>query len=118
MKAIKILIIVFAVTGVVAYLVSKIPSTQKPRPTEQQAYIITENFIKSQLKAPADAVFPVYEYEHKKVNDSTFVIKSYVDSPNDFGVKKRMHYVSQVRFVGSDVYDDRHWQLDTLVVAE
>jgi len=68
-------------------------SKKETRPilTETKAYYLAQGFVKDRLKAPATADFP-YSFKRKRVNDSTFIINSYVDSQNSFGALIRTNW--------------------------
>lgn len=70
---------------------------------EVDAYVMSQEFIKKQLKAPATADFPLGSDGHVKyMGDSVFYIESYVDAQNSFGANLRNNYSGTIKFKGND----------------
>lgn len=68
-----------------------------------EAYAIAATLIQKQLKAPSTAEFAYNIDDVVQKNDSTFFIKSYVDSENSFGAKIRADYVCTITYTSDDV---------------
>lgn len=67
------------------------------------AYVMSEEFIKKQLKAPATADFPTgSDGRVKYLGDSVFYIDSYVDAQNSFGANLRSNYSGKIKYKGDD----------------
>lgn len=66
--------------------------------------------VKEKLKSPASAEFPVDLNNVKIVNDSTFIINSYVDSQNSFGAMLRMNYLCEI-IISKDTYKCNYVEL-------
>ncbi|MCF4151791.1 hypothetical protein L2W58_08240 [Dethiosulfovibrio sp. F2B] len=79
---------------------------QKDIGDEIGAFIWSKTFVKDYLKAPSTADFPFFDRESTQLNDSTWVIKSYVDSQNSFGAIIRTRYIATMHYKGND-----HWEL-------
>lgn len=81
-------------------------STTSKRPTETDAYFMTWEFVKSNLKAPSTAEFP---YSNRAEIIATGInqwkVTAYVDSQNSFGAKIRTHYIATVRYIGNDEWE-------------
>lgn len=85
----------------------KAEADQKDR---RSAIIMSREFVKRRLKAPASADFqPTREAEALKQKDGSWAVMSWVDSQNSFGAKLRMKYVAILKPSGDS------WQLVNLV---
>lgn len=91
--------------GIGATLTPDTPATKpdakstKPvnRLTETQAYIMSQQFVKDRLKAPATADFPWQdEATIRKTGPGEFLVLSYVDAQNAFGANIRNHYACKI----------------------
>jgi hypothetical protein len=61
--------------------------------TPSMAYLASQDFVKSRLKAPATADFPYEPGFANPLGGNRFEIGAYVDSQNSFGALLRSHYV-------------------------
>ena len=63
------------------------------------AYLMSQVFLKRQLKAPASAIFQPYESADVTVvlNDGWYIVKAVVDAQNAFGALLRSTYYSKLR---------------------
>lgn len=74
------------------------------------AYQISKQYVKENLKAPSTADFPFDDYKSWIFDDSTVVIKGYVDAQNTFGAQVRQNY--RIKLKWKDDYDVyTNWQL-------
>lgn len=63
------------------------------------AYVISQNFVKTKLAAPASAKFPsISEAKISSTDECEFEVQSFVDSQNTFGSMIRKAYTAKVRF--------------------
>lgn len=62
------------------------------------ALVMSEHFVKQNLKSPSTAEFGSSTENITKLNDSTFEVRSYVDSQNSFGAMLRMNYYCKLYF--------------------
>lgn len=79
--------------------------------TWSEAYIISQHYVKARLVSPATADFP-FACDYNQQNDTTFIIKSYVDSQNGFGAVIRTNYVTTLVYKGGkegNWHDDNNW---------
>jgi hypothetical protein len=71
----------------------------KPQFDSVMALFMSHQFIKDRLKSPGSAKFAeVYESKMTTINDTTFRVKSFVDSQNGFGALLRTHYVCTITY--------------------
>jgi len=57
------------------------------------AYIKSQTCVEAKLKSPGNADFPLMETDSiPSINDTTFVVVSYVDAQNSFGALLRAYY--------------------------
>lgn len=72
-------------------------ANNKQKFTKQDAIVQSHLCVEKLLKSPGSAQFPYQSDETiDQLNDSTFVVLSYVDSQNDFGALKRTYYKCKV----------------------
>ena len=121
-KALKILL--FMILGIV-YLGMMIggcedtPQAAKaPEPEHDDlgAFIMSQKFVKKNLKSPSTAKFPLLIDEGVKVEhqgEGKYYVRAYVDSQNGFGAMLRTKYMAEVEYLGSD-----EWQLKDLQIVE
>lgn len=70
---------------------------------EENAYHNTKKLIKYKLKSPSTAEFPSsIEASVISKGDNTFIVSSYVDAQNSFGVVLRTYYVAEIRYNGNN----------------
>lgn len=69
-----------------------------------------QQMVKQQLKSPSTADFPSTA-NIDSIGDSTYIIKSYVDSENSFGAKLRSYWVAKVKYNGGDVDEPTSYAL-------
>ncbi|WP_143340896.1 hypothetical protein [Dethiosulfovibrio salsuginis] len=72
---------------------------------EIAAFIWSKNFVKDYLKCPSTAKFPFIDRESRQLDDSTWVIKSYVDSQNPMGAMIRTYYIAKMHYRGNDDWE-------------
>ena len=73
------------------------------------AFVMSQKFVKKQLKAPSSARFPYItdpEVHAKHLGSGKFRVVAYVDSQNAFGVMMRNHYTCDLQS-----NDDNTWSL-------
>lgn len=81
-------------------------------PDKTKAYTLTKSLLEANLENIANEMdFPSLDYSAKYLNDSTFLIVSYFDYKNDYGVKKRFHYRTRIRYKGGPWVEDCNWEL-------
>lgn len=74
-----------------------------PLPSNTEAYIMGQTFVKQMLVSPASAEFPYSdEAQVVKYGDSVYAIKSFVDSQNGFGAMLRSDYIIKIKYMGND----------------
>jgi hypothetical protein len=79
------------------------------------AFVMQQDAVRSQLKAPATARFPsVVEAVVRTEADCTFRVRSYVDAQNSFGALIRSNYETVIRHFP----DDGTWQVQSVLFAD
>lgn len=64
------------------------------------AYVMSQNFVKRQLKAPSTADFPSGVSQFSvAIGGCQFLINSYVDSQNSFGAMVRSRYTATMEYL-------------------
>ena len=72
---------------------------EKKQEMAPKAYLISQKFVRSRLKAPLKAKFPDYRDNDVKVtlrDDGHYVIQAYVDAQNSFGTYLRSKYIVEL----------------------
>ncbi|WP_147400681.1 hypothetical protein [Bordetella avium] len=67
---------------------------------ETMAYVMSQGFVKRQLKAPSSASFPnITEVISKSAGGCKFKVTAYVDAQNGFGAKVRTYYSADMEYL-------------------
>jgi hypothetical protein len=79
----------------------------------QKASVISQYFVKQNLKSPSTANFPFNNYSWSDPNETnkSIIIKSYVDAQNEFGGLIRNTYVINIKYKGGDWSDTNNWDM-------
>lgn len=89
-------------------------SSSDKEPSKLDAYVISQQFVRQQLKAPSSAQFPVYNKDMVITNDNKrFKVKSHVEAKNSFGATVRNKYVCIVTHIEKD-----QWELNNLQLLD
>lgn len=101
-KTIVILFIIAIFIGIffgIKSLFTYSGSTEKRPHDCLDAYVISQEFVKNKLKAPATAEFPdAYSIVTKQIDANTFEINSHVDSQNSFGALIGASYHCKINY--------------------
>lgn len=62
------------------------------------AFVMSQNFVKRELRAPATAQFPYQASAASEIGECQFRIASYVDAQNAFGALIRSNYTVDMSF--------------------
>ena len=86
------------------------PNKFKRRNNSIEAYIMSEKFVRDRLKSPSSAVFPSAWKEKDRgaiiqVGNDGYMIKSYVESQNSFGVMIRTEFVAILKQVSNSRWE-------------
>jgi hypothetical protein len=69
------------------------------RGSEARAYVACKNFVKERLISPSSAHFPLTDFQAQRANNpSHWVVRSYVNHENGYGVKLRTAWICKVGF--------------------
>ncbi len=89
----------------------------KPSPCgggKSMAYIMSQNFVKRQLKSPSTAQFPLSASYATEIGECHYAIRSYVDAQNAFGGTIRNRYSVEMKYQSGD----KTWQATNLRIDE
>lgn len=76
------------------------------------AGVICKNIVRGQLSSPSTADFPFLGMNLYKMGKHRYVVKSYVNSKNDYGAVVRTDWHCDVQYKGSgDKHDNNSWDL-------
>lgn len=83
------------------------------RDVSVEALIRCRRLVEANLRAPATADFPTFDYTTIYKGRHRYAIRSYVDSQNGFGAMIRTWWFCDLQLVTpeSDPYDPRSWKL-------
>ena len=97
--------------------VSQSPKLEQPAQQEAKqehdaisAYVMAQDFVSNQLKAPSTAKFPTYSKNYvTDLGEGKYTITAYVDAQNSFGAMMRNNFICTVHYVGNN-----KWACDNL----
>lgn len=79
------------------------------------AYVMSQNFVKKSLKAPASASFPsINEVTSIATGDCKFDISAFVDAQNGFGAQIRTRYTARMEYYP----DSKTWRALSLNILQ
>ncbi|MBE7465998.1 MAG: hypothetical protein HS116_21185 [Planctomycetes bacterium] len=94
------IVIVIAIIGLLVWLASPLG------PSKINAFIMSQSFIKQQLKAPGSAEFCSYrEASVIELDQGRYRVSAYVNAQNSFGVSLRTHYTCEIKCVGKGKWE-------------
>lgn len=82
--------------------------------SEGVAFVMSQNFVKRDLRAPATAQFPHQPISATEIGECQFRVSSYVDAQNAFGALIRSNYSVDMKFNASG----RTWSAANLSISE
>ena len=91
--------------------------TQSDAPDNMGAYVISQNFVKDNIKSPSTADFPI-EATNVKCRGSKFMVVSYLDAQNSFGAKIREQYMCLLIYNGGEWSHKLNWTLEALRIGD
>jgi hypothetical protein len=113
-----IFLIILAITFTVALTRLAMSGTSKVvvdnPPKNEDVYIIAKQFVKQSIKT-SNIVFPETGYQFDQKKDSTYTIKSYLESKDQKGSKTVTSFVITLHFFGGDALNKNRWKMVSLV---
>lgn len=73
--------------------------------------VIAEDFIKRDLRYPAEAEFSILECVRESQNDGSIMVMRKFTAKNGFGVKSEYIYKLYLNFKGGEEYNKNNWEL-------
>jgi len=104
----------FAVVVVIAIVIGIVSATgggnSADSPDKIEAWVMTQQFVKDQLKAPATADYgSVWGGDYQDpdevvtaLGNDKFRISAWVDAENSFGANVRTYFVCELQYLGDD----------------
>lgn len=89
----------------------KVGGASPPADLHNMAYTQCQYFVSKELKAPASADFPFFDFKHHEAPDNVYIIHAYVDAQNSYGAKVRSDWRCKVQYAGGDNADPASWKL-------
>src|SRR3569832_1828285 len=102
------IIIGFAISGNNRQLVNNPPKNE-------DVYAIAKQFVKQDVKTP-NIVFPDTGFQFNQKTDSTYTIKSYLESKDQNGQKTVTSFVITLQFLGGDALNKNRWKMISLIM--
>lgn len=95
------------VLGVIFFVgaIFVLAKSQDEMPDNEMAFDQAKVYVRSGLKSPKSATFPNKEYTVSiNNNDSTFVVRSFVDAKNSFNVDIRSNWIVKMKYLGNEKF--------------
>ncbi|HTK21211.1 MAG TPA: hypothetical protein VL442_16930 [Mucilaginibacter sp.] len=83
-------------------------------PKNEDVYTIAKQFVKQNVKT-TNIVFPETGYQFDQKTDSTYTIKSYLESKDQNGQKTVTSFVITLQFFGGDALNKKRWKMVSLI---
>ncbi len=83
-------------------------------PKNEDVYTIAKQFVKQNVKT-SNIVFPETGYQFNQKTDSTYIIKSYLESKDQSGQKTVTSFVITLQFFGGDALNRNRWKMVSLI---
>lgn len=83
-------------------------------PKKVDVYLIAKQFVKQDVKS-SNIDFPETGYQFDQKTDSTYTVKSYLESRNKTGEKTITPFVITLKFFGGDALNKNRWKLISLI---
>jgi len=97
------IVIKFALTGSVEDVFTGAPSST-------DVYEIAKDFVRPTLKSP-DATFSDSAFQFGQTQDSVYVIKSFVETPDGTGSNQRTNFEITLKYKGGLRTEERNWEV-------
>jgi DNA-directed RNA polymerase subunit RPC12/RpoP len=73
--------------------------------SKSMAYIMSQDFVKKQLKSPSSAKFPWYDDSFvSDLGEGRYIVSAHVDAQNAFGAMLQSRYICTLKYTGNDVW--------------
>jgi hypothetical protein len=83
-------------------------------PRNEDVYTMAKEFIRPGIKSSYIS-FPETGYQFAQTSDSTYTIKSYMESKNQSGEKSVTPFVITLQFYGGDARNKKRWKMISLI---
>jgi len=83
-------------------------------PRNEDVYTIAKQFVKQNVKT-SNIIFPESGYQFDQKTDSTYTIKSYLESKGQSGQKTVTSFVITLQFFGGDALNKNRWKMVSLI---
>ena len=83
-------------------------------PKNDEVYTIAKQFVKQNVKT-SNIVFPDTGYQFNQKPDSTYTIKSYLESKDESGHNTVTSFVITLQFFGGDALNQKRWKMVSLI---
>ena len=83
-------------------------------PKNEDVYTMAKEFVKPGIQSSSIS-FPETGYQFAQTTDSTYTIKSYLESKNESGEKSVTSFVITLQFFGGDPRNKKSWKMVNLI---
>ncbi len=100
------LVIIAVIVMVIVLTNQKDLDPQPDRGDKAGAWVMCQQFVKEQLKAPSTAKFPLVDLTKDVIDlgDDRYRAMAYVDAENSFGARLRIDFTCELEYQGNDVW--------------
>lgn len=85
---------------------------------DTEAYIVSKDFVKTRLKYPEEADFPITPDASDHLGNGVYEVRGTVKAKNAFGVTSKYMWLTRLRFKGGSDLETSSWDLMDLRMAE
>ena len=108
-----VLAIIFSIFLIRLAISGKSTDVVNNPPKNEDVYTIAKEFIKPGIPS-SNISFPETGYQFAQTSDSTYTIKSYLESKNESGEKSVTSYMITLQFFGGDARNKKSWKMVSL----
>jgi hypothetical protein len=85
---------------------------------DTEAYIVSKDFVKTRLKYPEEADFPITPDASVHLGNGVYEVRGMVKAKNAFGVTSKYMWLTRLRFKGGSDLETSSWDLMDLRMEE
>lgn len=110
-KIMKVGCLSFIIIVAIAVLIGVL--TDDGLPSTSAAYVVSKEFVRTQVDFPEEAEFPVMPVlsEIQEGTDTLYRVVGDVTVKNVFGVKSKHRYIMRLKFKGGDELNPNNWEV-------
>lgn len=94
------------------------PKKQEPKDLSTMAYVISQSYVKDNLKYPLEADFNLLPLATQNLGNNTYMVQGQVKTKNGFGVQIERFYDATLQYKGGEPAIASSWRLMTLEFSD